>query len=1156
MVTESVHLPDADAREAAETTFDRNVVVLAGAGTGKTTLLVNRLLHAVLGEPHPIKLENILALTFTNKAANEMKLRLRERLQAILDECRGEREGDVAGCAGLRAFQDRYLLSTDKIRDRAEMALKDLEKAHIRTLHSFAASVLRLYPLEAHVAPNFQEDAGSHFEELFDQMWDSWLEGELGPGGLTHARWESVLQRLPIQEVRSLALMIARQDCELTELRTSVLANDFHQQRVLGRWLMNKAEQAQAILRVYRRPKPRKIERSLEAACRIFEQAMNRETLDTEGLVESGKGGLESAVGTAPRDWDPTEFQLAKRIIQSAQHVLKINHSLLEQVLALISPCVERVRQRYRVQGWIGFDGLLTNVRNLLRDYPLVREQMKQEYQAILIDEFQDTDPLQYEILLYLAECSGQHVRSWQDIQVVPGKLFIVGDPKQSIYAFRRADIAAFDQVVNKLVQAGALMCTLTTNFRSHRTILQVVNAVFDRLLIQKDQVQPPHVPLQAGRESKEGKGAGVELFVLAQPEGEREWDTERASRAEAEWLGDWIQESLSLGRRSEHHKSSMQSTRPGDIAVLFRKLTNAQWYVEALRRRGIPYVTDGERHFYQRQEVIDLVNVLRLIDDPADSIALIGMLRSSLGGVPDSDIMALAREDSAGVRLDVSHLQWLEAWQSDRKESVRSLCERLAALHRSSKRCSISHLLNQLFVELPLVELAAASSHGEQAVVNLWKLRAMIVEMGRDSALTISGIVSRLVDHLRTHPQEAEAPLAEDSLDAVRVLTIHKAKGLEFPVVILPGLHVKAGGQESGASLTRDWISGLYGCTFSRWCNASQLPLWEKQREQEEAEQRRVLYVGMTRAKDRLVLSGGLTAQRGGATPLGLLREMIGEDLGNPHCSIVQVGPVSFSQTVVGSRSSQPKTVGSRQNSPAEAGCVAPSSDRWKAREERWRKAQESMAWTTPSSWQKPGRANAWDWASGNEFRTGPQLGILIHRFLELCPFSQDEETFHRSLDEFCRIPRAALSLESESTLFLEMKEMLSAFPRTRIFRELQQARILGREVPVTVPWVFHTQRTGPSDPANMGILEGVLDVVYEKDGDYWVGDYKTDAIDERQVPSRLEEYRCQAELYAQAVSQSLGLEVKGCKLLFLRLDRIEVVPLASNGCTKIERM
>lgn len=1150
---ESSRLPDAAARHAAETTFDRNVVVLAGAGTGKTTLLVNRLLHALLREPHPIKVENVLALTFTNKAANEMKLRLREQLQGVLGECRGSSKGGSTNHGVLRALQERYLLSTDKIHARVERALADLEKAHIRTLHSFAASVLRLYPLEAHVAPNFQEDDGTYFEEIFERVWEPWLEHELGPGGQAHDRWESVLQWLPIQEVRSLAWMIAREECELAELYPQAPGDHSPQQRVFSGWVIKKAEHAQALLKIYHRSKPRKIERSLAVACEVFERVRDGGIPGVEGSMDRGEVDLDSVVGAAPRDWDPLDFQLAKRIIQSAQQVLKINHTLLEQVLTLLRSCIGQVRQQYRVEGWIGFDGLLVNVRNLLRDYPLVREQMKQEYQAILIDEFQDTDPLQYEILLYLSEGPGQHVRSWEDIQVVQGKLFIVGDPKQSIYAFRRADIAAFDQVVNKLVQAGAMTCTLTTNFRSHETILQVVNGVFDQLLIQKDHVQPPHVPLQAGRESKDGLGAGVELFVLAQPEGEQEWDTERASRAEAEWLGGWIQELLGPEGPEGIRGSSSRSIRPGDIALLFRKLTNAQWYVEALRRRGIPYVTDGERHFYQRQEVIDLVNVLRLIDDPADSIALVGVLRSSLGGVPDSDIMALAHEGSTGVRMDVSHLQWLDGWQSERKESVRSLCDRITALHRLSKTCTLSHLLNQLFVELPVTELAAASSHGEQAVVNLWKLRDLIVEIDKDSALSFSGVVSRLVGYLHTHPPEAEAPLAEDSLDAVRVLTIHKAKGLEFPVVVLPGLHVKAGGLESGASLTRDWISGLYGCTFSRWCNASQVPLWEKQREQEEAEQRRILYVGMTRAKDRLVLSGGLTSQRGGATPLGLLRGIMGEDLGNPDCSTVQAGPASFSQTVVTSKPMAPKAVKRRHESVSEVDGISFSQEKWKTRDDRWRQARESVAWTTPSSLQKPRKANASDWARGNELKSGPQLGTLVHRFLELCPFSHDEEAFHRSLDDFCRIQGEAFPMDTQGSLLSEMKEMLSPFPRTKIFRELQQARILGREVPVTIPWKFHMERAGL---LNSGIVEGVLDIVYETAGDYWVGDYKTDAIDENQVSIRVEGYRGQAELYAQSVLQSLGLGIKGCKIFFLRLDRIEVVPLGLTRDTKIATM
>jgi len=1144
---ESSRFPDAAAREAAVTTFDRNVVVLAGAGTGKTTLLVNRLLHALLREPQPIRLVNMLALTFTNKAAQEMKLRLREGLQALLAECQGVNLGGSQSRGSLREFQERYVLSTETIRSRVELAISDLERSHIRTLHSFAASVLRLYPLEAEVSPTFQEDTGTRFDELFEQMWEPWLEQELGPSGLAYDRWESVLQLIPVQEIRSLGYMIAREDCALTELQPPGPESETPQQAAFRQWLMRKVERGQGLLQVYRRPKPRKIERNLEEACRVFEQVLRVGTPDGMGLTDQGEDDWDAEVGVAPRDWDLTDFHLAKQIIQTARQVRKINHSLLERLLRLLAPFIERVRQRYREQGWIGFDGLLLNVRNLLRDHPIVREQMKQEYQAILIDEFQDTDPLQYEILLYLAECSGQHARSWSDIRVVPGKLFIVGDPKQSIYAFRRADMAAFDQVVKVLVEAGALVCPLTTNFRSHENILKFVNAVFEQLLIQKDHVQPPHVPLEIGRETGSGAEPGVELFVLAQPEGEQEWDTERATRAEAEWLGEWVQKLLNPEWAGDMQPPMKLPVRPGDIAVLFRKLTNAQWYVEALRRRGIPYVIDGERHFYQRQEVIDLVNVLRLIDDPADSIALVGVLRSSLGGVPDSEIMALAESGP----LDMSHPTWLDGWQSERRGSVHALCARLVALHHLSKHYAISPLFDRLFEDLPVTELAAASSHAEQAVVNLWKLRDLMIGMSRDSVLSFSDCVDRLVRYLRTPPQEAEAPLAEDTVDAVRVLTIHKAKGLEFPVVVLPGLHVRAGGNDRGASLTRDWISGMYGVTFARWCNASQVPLWEKHREQEEAEQRRILYVGMTRAKERLVLSGGVFSRSGGGTPFHLLRELLGNDFGNPACSSVQVGNGSVPQRVVISTFRGGKAQAKRLEEVPEAAVWWRQTSQWKSREDRWAHAREIDAWVTPSTWKRQDVSHVSVWKGAKELRAraqGSHLGTLVHRFLEYCHFPQDEANFQRSLDDFCLNQKYESATGSSGVLLEEMQALLADFPNTRIYQELRQGRIIGREVPVTVPWEI--QGIGGGGPER-GVLEGVLDLVYEINGEYWIGDYKTDVIDESQLAQRIERYRGQAELYTQAVARSLGLNLKGCKIFFLRLDRVEEVLLVSERQT-----
>ncbi len=631
-------------------------------------------------------------------------------------------------------------------------------------------------------------------------------------------------------------------------------------------WLQTKQQQVRALLLQYDRPKPRKIERLIALTGQVFDHVGQPGWQGVSPLSESDRALFDSVVGKAPGEWNHADFQDAKRAIQAANRLLQVNETVLRKVLRLLGPFVGRVRQIFADKGWIRFNGrMLVRVRDLLpRDHPLVREQLKGMYQAIMVDGFRIPDPIQYEILLYLGERPNEHGRLWRDMRLVPGKLFIVGDPKQSIYAFRRADIEAFDQVVNKLGQEGGMVCTLLTNFRSDGAILEAVNAVFDRLFISQANVQPANVPLAVGRIREAGLSkTGVELWVMANSDEEEEWDAERATRMEAEWLAGWIGEQLRHGTHSIVEKGVRSPLCPGHIAVLFRKFTNAQVYLEAFQRHAIPYMTDGERHFYRRQEVVDLVNVLRVLDDPTDAIALVGILRSSLGGLTDQEIMEIAR--LGGVDIRRSHM--LEEWESSHRSLIQSLFQRLALLHAHANRLPIPELLDHLFDQLPIVELAAASSHGEQAVVNVWKLRDLMSEQAAVPHLSFSAWVDRLVDSLMTHPSEPEAPLAEDTLAAVRVLTIHKAKGLEFPVVVLPGLHQKAAGRDRKADITFDWISGLYGCTLPPLWNAAQVPLWEKQQIREDAEERRVLYVGMTRARDRVNLIRGNTSETGGGT-------------------------------------------------------------------------------------------------------------------------------------------------------------------------------------------------------------------------------------------------------------------------------------------------
>ncbi|HRC43176.1 MAG TPA: UvrD-helicase domain-containing protein, partial [Nitrospira sp.] len=220
-------------------------------------------------------------------------------------------------------------------------------------------------------------------------------------------------------------------------------------------------------------------------------------------------------------------------------------------------------------------------------------------------------DPVQYEIVLYLAERPGTQAGSWRETELESGKLFIVGDPKQSIYAFRRADIEAFDHVVDRLEDSGALRCELATNFRSHAQVLDLVNGVFNRLLVAQPAIQPPNVPLivQPDR-SSQFRNPGVELRLVAS-EDDGDLDSAAATRVEAEQIALMVSGLRRPAGQGGEAGGPESGLRPGHVALLFRKLTQAEHYLEALRRHGIAYIIDGEKHFYRRQEVIDLVNIL-----------------------------------------------------------------------------------------------------------------------------------------------------------------------------------------------------------------------------------------------------------------------------------------------------------------------------------------------------------------------------------------------------------------------------------------------------------------------------------------------------------------------------------------------------------------
>ncbi len=1130
-----LELADRQERETAATTFDRNVVVTAGAGTGKTRLLVDRLVHLLMRHPD-VKMTQIVALTFTNKAANEMKLRLRERLESYL-AARLDREPasptEEETQDEIRSLMERYRLSKEAIDRRSLDALRQIERSEIGTIHSFAATLLRLYPMEAGVDPQFLEDDGTHFERLFDELWGVWLDQELSHQGAGKDAWKKALRSIDLADIRKLALSLCPETVDLQRLTS--LARDKKTPEPVLSWLQSLKARADSLL--LRHPDARTNEKLVRASLAILQRFVNAGSLaagelnDDRAFLLSGRSINKNLKG-----WDDGDVEQAQELLRAAKALCEVDEALSRCLGDLLTPFVENFREAFTREGLISFDGLLVRARNLVRDHPKVREALKRRFKALLIDEFQDTDPIQYEILIYLAEEIGRQAGEWRKVKLVPGKIFVVGDPKQSIYAFRRADIEAYLEVVEKIIKAqNGIECRLSTNFRSHRKILDVVNGVFDRLIQAREGLQPAYVaidpPLFTGSQEKASPNSLLfRKVMIRKTRGDGEKTATRlARRLEAESLARWLDEEV-LGKAQILDKEGNPSlVQLKDVAILLRKLTDVHQYLEPLRSRGLRYVVEGEKHFYTVQEIIDAVNLLRAIDNPHDQLALVGVLRSPLGGLTDAEIYEFRRQG----RLDYRSGERLKRSGTKPLSPVGELYEALCKLHEATRALPVGEAIAHIFAAVPIRLLAASSFQGEQAVANLEKLHQQAALMGRDGLSTFKEVITRLESRVLEVRDEGESALAEENLDAIRILSIHKAKGLEFPVVILAGCHTAPNrGPDREPAALYDWSTNLVGLQAGPCRSLTGLYIAEKARLRQEEEQKRVFYVAMTRAREHLMVSCAETGRRSGASFLSMLEEPLGENFDSEEESHrIQVGK-GFLEVQRVQESPRPP------QHPRTGGQDRPSPIDWKDYTRRWQDRAEACdsVLKTPffsnPTLEKKREAELRDALGerdikGIGFSQLPLLvGELAHRFLEYWNFSKETSQFEEELSPFLDKWLKPEQNADRRTLHKELHEIFSAFFASQVYRELTAAQILGREVPFLIPWGDQ-------------IMQGVIDLAYERDGRLYLADYKTDRVKKKDLRRSVGSYRHQAQIYSEAAARSLGRDVAGFKLIYLRLGK-----------------
>jgi len=815
----------------AATDFATNLVVSAGAGTGKTTLLVERVLTAIGSGVAP--LSSIAAITFTDKAAGELRHRLASGLRELADLARGGAPG-VEPSSAKSAFA--WLTGTHRedpgaIAARAAEAEASLDRATVTTIHGFCAEILRAHPLPSGLPPGFAADRGLAGRRLAAEEWTPFIEEELGPSGRRAGLWERVLAVFTLAQLEQSARALAggaiseaalRGDLPALDLRAALgseaqrLAEEIREavDRTAGltdaprEWL----DQAERALRVFAREGAAAARTAIETSSRLSDKMSSVRTKE----VSDGEAD-------ALCELEKTAFPLLRGL---SAYDARAEADLFEALL----PFARRLRARQTRSGLVDFDGLLVRARDLLRDAPPVRASLKHRFALILVDEFQDTDPIQYEIVFFIAERDGEDASDAYETRLTPGRLFIVGDAKQSIYRFRGADFAAYQRAVRHVLDQGGAELSLTSNFRSTAAILRPVNALFmgpGSSAWTASAYLPPYEAIEAERE---GDGApAVEVWTTRVGQ-----DAVASARRRAE--------GLALATELSAIAGPGRPWRYDDVLVLFRGFSDLGPYLRALLEASIPFVVSGGRNFFERTEIVQAMAVLRAVADPDDPVALLAYRRSPAGGVPDTELAAAA----AGGGADLPALTAADL--------------RLAALRAEALMLPVDAAVRHVLDASGLVPLSGLAFEAAQRVANLEKLCLAASELSRDGRKTLPETLHALEEGFESD-EEGDSPLADADRDAVRVMTIHKAKGLEARVVILAD--AAAGRSSRGPRRTTAGMVRLAAGEFVRvvgpsFKSGAAIAASLDDARHEEAEDVRLLYVALTRARDRLVVFGG----------------------------------------------------------------------------------------------------------------------------------------------------------------------------------------------------------------------------------------------------------------------------------------------------------
>ncbi|HUP89468.1 MAG TPA: UvrD-helicase domain-containing protein [Longimicrobiales bacterium] len=1043
-------LPDAIARERIANELDKNLLVEAGAGAGKTTEMIKRMIALIARDCADVS--QIAAVTFTRKAAAE----LRERFQNDLEKAlRNAVEKDDAPLA-----------------QRLNRALRDIDTGFIGTIHAFCARMLREHPIEAGLDPDFHEVV--EVEELV----------------LRRQAWARACERLAHDDASEL------RDLVTVGLKPAQLEPLFH--------TMCDYVDVDFPSSHHARPDPTnvrdRLERLIDEANQVIPnkrphggwddlQKRIRTISFKRGVLSWNDEGnffdaLEKTIALSRAKLTVVRWGEAKE--EAKQLHEKIKHfaadggepaSLLAEwfayrypyAIAFARKCAAYyANDRLRV-GKLNFQDLLMFATKLLREHPGARKALGHKYRFALVDEFQDTDPIQAELLFLLAsdDCNE---RNWHQAQLRPGALFVVGDPKQSIYRFRRADIGIYNQVKARFADGQGVVLQLTANFRSTKPIETFVNSVFSELLpaeaTEQQAAFTPMVTQKAGKPKHGARCSGFEVAI-------RRHDV--IAQADAERLATWIANRIKKGQRT-----------PGDFLLLTTRKATLQVYARALEARDVPVEVTGASVGLE-EELHELVILLEALSDPSNAALTVAALLGLFFGI---DYDQLLSHKLAGGKFNFIDEQALP--ETDILKALKQLREWWQITRREPSDVALPRIVE----DIGLLPHAAGGDLGTTRAGALLFALDAVRAAGLNGDTSLRAAIEAI--RVATEAAEAEAPLEPGRDDVVRVMNVHKAKGLEAPVVLLafptgdwqgtPTLRVerRASGVAQGFVRIEERAESFTMRTLAQpleWPRYAEL-----ETEFDRAEDIRLLYVAATRAAEELVVSRCYESED--KSPWRKLY---------PHFSDEQRGEIEIKKPPARQRllldaNDIARRIGAVADLRAEA---AKRSYVATAVKDIARKTVIGGEVLEPLPLPRTGAPRGIEW------------GSIVHAALEVAARGANAQ----KIEIACRglLHEYDRPLDPETGQPAELNELLGivqGMTKSDIWKRAMRSGNALVEVPFAV--------NEPEDEINRTV-EGVIDLAFrEKDG--WViVDYKTDAIaDPDAWQQRTETYRRQVNLYA----------------------------------------